>query len=126
MADNIQSTMKKNKELAENVPEWLSHSFHQVDESMFNHFTKTRQEHLLKSCGATGIVSLIVDRTLYCANVGDCRALIVWDENGECVPMSRDHKAGYSYEKERIESLGVKLVSTMPSRSVGILWLSNV
>ena len=50
--------------------------------------------------GSTGIVVLIYDQKIYCANAGDCRAVMC--ENGSVVPLSKDHKPDDPIEKERI------------------------
>jgi serine/threonine protein phosphatase PrpC len=42
-------------------------------------------------CGATAVVCLIVGNRMFCANVGDARAVLC--RNGKAIDMSRDHKS---------------------------------
>jgi len=47
-------------------------------------------------------VVLIVGNKLYCANVGDARAIMC--RNGEAIDLSVDHKAKRPDEQNRIKS----------------------
>lgn len=60
-------------------------------------------------CGSTGVTcTLVADRAgahhLFCANVGDSRA--VMSRGGVAVPLSNDHKIEYGNEKQRIIDAG--------------------
>ncbi|KAG2385877.1 hypothetical protein C9374_003026 [Naegleria lovaniensis] len=90
--------------------------------AIFDGMEKLLSEKDFQSCGAVGIIVLIVNERVICANVGDCRALMFAfseESNDDCemVQMSRDFKAGY--EKERMQQIGVKVVPGLPSRSFG-------
>ncbi|XP_018015519.1 probable protein phosphatase 2C T23F11.1 isoform X2 [Hyalella azteca] len=54
--------------------------------------------------GSTAVSCLITSDTLYCANVGDSRA--VASVCGAAVALSTDHKPSLPAEKERIEAAG--------------------
>eukprot|EP00331_Platyophrya_macrostoma_P001663 CAMPEP_0176419618 /NCGR_PEP_ID=MMETSP0127-20121128/8153_1 /TAXON_ID=938130 /ORGANISM="Platyophrya macrostoma, Strain WH" /LENGTH=214 /DNA_ID=CAMNT_0017800127 /DNA_START=34 /DNA_END=675 /DNA_ORIENTATION=- len=54
--------------------------------------------------GCTANVSLIVDRTLYCANAGDSRCVL--SSKGVAVEMSYDHKPDDDLERKRVEKGG--------------------
>jgi protein phosphatase PTC1 len=58
--------------------------------------------------------------TLYCANVGDSRAVLC--RNGQAVPLSYDHKPSRPDEKERIQAAGGNVVS---GRLFGVLGVSR-
>lgn len=73
--------------------------------------------HNFSTCGCTAIASLIVGKHIFVANAGDCRGLLY--HNQQIIPMSRDHKAGKSYEKQRILDTGGSLVGPCPSRGFG-------
>lgn len=52
--------------------------------------------------GTTAISALVVDKTLYVANAGDCRAVVC--ESGDTVQLSRDHKATDKDEIARVSA----------------------
>jgi serine/threonine protein phosphatase PrpC len=55
--------------------------------------------------GCTAIVSIIVDKTIYCANAGDSRA-VMCRKNGSTFPLSYDHKPENEGEMTRIKGAG--------------------
>ena len=58
--------------------------------------------------GSTSVSLLFIDRTIFCANVGDSRAILGSLEDGSWVstPLSFDHKADLPNEKKRILDQG--------------------
>ncbi|GBG74833.1 hypothetical protein CBR_g19345 [Chara braunii] len=54
--------------------------------------------------GTTALTALVYGRTLFVANVGDCRAVLC--KRGRAVELSRDHKPCCAFERARIEALG--------------------
>lgn len=54
--------------------------------------------------GCTASVVLITPDDIWCANAGDCRAVL--SRNGEAIPLSKDHKPDNPEEKERIKASG--------------------
>ena len=72
--------------------------------------TNNNQEMLTKSnlmekrIGSTALMGLIIDKTLYIANVGDTRAVI--SNNGKSTRISLDHKPLDISERNRIRDLG--------------------
>ena len=60
-------------------------------------------------CGATACIVLIVGNKLFCANIGDARAVI--SRNGKAINMSKDHKVTMrDDEQERIKKDGGYIV----------------
>ena len=58
--------------------------------------------------GSTTIIVLLFNNRLWCANVGDSRAVIGKYRNGQWLacPLSKDHKPDLPKEKERIIASG--------------------
>ena len=54
--------------------------------------------------GTTATIILIKDNKIYCANVGDSKAYILYDKNFK--QISTDHKVTIDDEKTRVESMG--------------------
>lgn len=58
--------------------------------------------------GCTVVVALVKDGKIYVASAGDSRCILVM-RNGECKPMSFDHKPEDSIERKRIVRAGGKV-----------------
>jgi protein phosphatase 1L len=69
--------------------------------------------------GSTAISCLIVNKTLFVANVGDSRAVLC--SNGKAIEMSSDHKPNRPDERERIEKLGGRIIHYGTWRVEGVL-----
>lgn len=54
--------------------------------------------------GCTAATALLVKDTLYVANAGDCRTILC--RNGKAIPLSMDHTASCSSERERVIKAG--------------------
>lgn len=68
--------------------------------------TAMAEDDLLKDelAGSTAVVVLVKDKIIYCANVGDSRAIA--SVSGVVVPLSYDHKPNNELETKRIEAAG--------------------
>lgn len=62
--------------------------------------------------GSCANVVLIVNDTIYVANVGDSRALMSIDCGSQIAMLSRDHKPDDEQEKQRIQLAGGKIYRT--------------
>lgn len=66
-----------------------------------------------KLSGSTGVLVIAYDKKLYCANVGDSRAVLFKaapeDRTVEVVPMSEDQKPSDPVERQRILAHGGKI-----------------
>uniref|UniRef100_A0A915DPW0 protein-serine/threonine phosphatase n=1 Tax=Ditylenchus dipsaci TaxID=166011 RepID=A0A915DPW0_9BILA len=79
--------------------EAMKQGFLQLDEQMLED-EETKEE----MSGTTAITVLIKDSTIYCANVGDSRA--VASVTGQALPLSYDHKPCNEEESQRIIAAG--------------------
>eukprot|EP00928_Gymnodinium_smaydae_P017725 TRINITY_DN16779_c0_g1_i1.p1 TRINITY_DN16779_c0_g1~~TRINITY_DN16779_c0_g1_i1.p1 ORF type:complete len:669 (+),score=115.56 TRINITY_DN16779_c0_g1_i1:108-2114(+) len=86
---------------------------HDIFESLMQGFRETDRQFLSMNSeqkGSTGgsgcvaVVACVVGGWLWCANAGDCRALLCRD--GQAIQLSLDHKPDRQDEAERIESAG--------------------
>ena len=57
--------------------------------------------------GTTATIVLIKDNKIYCANVGDSKAFVIYDKTYE--QISTDHKCTIEDERERVISMGGKI-----------------
>ncbi|CAI5948239.1 unnamed protein product [Closterium sp. NIES-65] len=64
---------------------------------------RTAEGHAMDS-GTTALAVLLLGRSLYVANAGDCRAVLC--RRGQAVELSRDHRAVCQHERARVERAG--------------------
>ncbi|CAI5535799.1 unnamed protein product [Closterium sp. Naga37s-1] len=64
---------------------------------------RTAEGHAMDS-GTTALAVLLLGRSLYVANAGDCRAVLC--RRGQAVELSRDHRAACQHERARVERAG--------------------
>lgn len=94
--------------------EYASQNLHERFESELSHYSSPLEtfEHVYKQMseevkdlkGGTCAADLLIkDGVLYCANVGDCRIIVVGDE---IIQLTIDHNVSMPEEKERIISSG--------------------
>jgi serine/threonine protein phosphatase PrpC len=75
---------------------------------------------------------LITDKEIYCANVGDSRAVVIGFVNGkyEATPLSIDQKPSYGPERDRILKAGGRIDNQRDERGRPIgplrVWLSKI
>jgi len=89
-----------------NVPLSLSSAFREADSRFYELF---KEKGLSQNVGAV-VCSVVIDNSaIYCANLGDCRAVLGLSDN-RLVELSRDFKPGLKDESDRIHRLGGKVV----------------
>ena len=59
--------------------------------------------------GSCANVIMLIDDTMYCANVGDSRSFMSTDWGRKIYELSRDHKPSEDFEKERITQNGGRI-----------------
>ncbi|OQR88114.1 protein phosphatase 2C [Achlya hypogyna] len=74
--------------------------------------------------GTTAVTVLAQGNTLYVANVGDSRAILV-KKDGEAVALSTDHKPNRPDERERVTNMGGHVIFWGVWRVEGILAVSR-
>eukprot|EP01127_Copromyxa_protea_P011119 TRINITY_DN2778_c0_g1_i1.p1 TRINITY_DN2778_c0_g1~~TRINITY_DN2778_c0_g1_i1.p1 ORF type:complete len:305 (-),score=67.01 TRINITY_DN2778_c0_g1_i1:35-949(-) len=105
VAEELHKTIFGSQEFKEGKPEEsISQSFEQVDKIIVE---KANAEGWMN--GTTAAVTMILDGTLYAANVGDAEACLVSVEDDKITnveDLTYPHKASDPDEKKRIEALG--------------------
>lgn len=91
---------------ATDVESALSSTFRSADSQFFQLF---KEKGLSQNVGAVVNTVVIDDLAIYCANLGDCRAILGLS-NGTVLNLSRDLKPGLREESERIHRLGAKVI----------------
>jgi protein phosphatase 2C family protein 2/3 len=59
--------------------------------------------------GSCAVVLLVVEDIIYCANVGDSRALVSGEGGTRVFPLTKDHKPNEENEARRILTAGGKI-----------------
>ncbi|KAF3323010.1 Protein kinase and PP2C-like domain-containing protein [Carex littledalei] len=67
--------------------------------------------------GCTAITALVIREKLYVANAGDCRAIL--NRSGQPFPMSKDHLASCTDERERVTKEGMDVKWQVDTWRVG-------
>lgn len=66
----------------------------------------------IERSGSCANVVMIVNQTIYVANVGDSRCLMSINNGTQIAVLSRDHKPDDEQEKQRIQLAGGKIYRT--------------
>jgi serine/threonine protein phosphatase PrpC len=112
LAEHLHETVRDeiNGALAEVPPSTLPRD-DLIDAALQTAFARTDAELGVASlqydraiCGSCAVVALIVGDTVFCANVGDSRAVLC--RNGKALDLSVDQKATRKDEMERIQASG--------------------
>ncbi|CAI2359686.1 unnamed protein product [Moneuplotes crassus] len=91
--------IKNSKNIAKSIKNIFEDTCYHVD----NEFIR-KYEAKSKNCGSTAACVLIIGDRIYCANVGDARAIMSID--GKPLELSWDHNLAREDEKRRIEESG--------------------
>jgi len=83
--------------------------------------------------GTTAVTFLIAGKTIYCANVGDARAIVIGEKGVQ--QLTVDHRIDNPEERERIRKMGGQIRGRhvyregwwlMPTRTIGDEWFKPV
>ncbi|KAK9503637.1 hypothetical protein O3M35_010157 [Rhynocoris fuscipes] len=97
VSKHLHKFIMKQPEYKDNIKKAISKGFAEID-------AKMRKDRPDDPSGCTAITIFIRDNMLYCANVGDSRAIAY--ENGRTIPLSYDHKPTIPMEYKRIIEAG--------------------
>src|ERR1700733_11806137 len=71
--------------------------------------------------GSCAIVSLIIDRECYIANLGDCRAIMSSKKGKKTIALSEDHKPNDPGERNRIIQNGGNIYQSVITTKNGVV-----
>lgn len=118
-AEHLLKFLQKNIKDDDDLASEIRRNIVNFDIHMFNDVCKRRN---LVGGTTACIVYIPKDSdTIFCANLGDSRAVLFTGEGIANQPLSNDHKPSDKSEKERIEAAGVK--ATMDGKIVGTVQL---
>lgn len=101
---HLHTILAKQKDLKTDTANALINAFEELDARWLQLALATHDDD-----GSTGVVCVIVNGKIYCANTGDSRC-VLGCANLRCVEMSIDHKPNRADEKERIEAANGKVL----------------
>ena len=119
--DRIPEIIKKNLNDLYPIEQCFINSFNKIDEEL--------KFYDSEYTGSTATIVLIQDNKIYCANVGDSRAYIIYDNYIKKITV--DHKCSVPEEAERIIKAGGKITKNrvqgqlVLSRSLGDLYVKK-
>jgi serine/threonine protein phosphatase PrpC len=119
--DRIPEIIKKNLNDLYPIEQCFINSFNKIDEEL--------KFYDSEYTGSTATIVLIQDNKIYCANVGDSRAYIIYDNYIKKITV--DHKCSIPEEAERIIKAGGKITKNrvqgqlVLSRSLGDLYVKK-
>lgn len=91
----------------DNVSDAVNLAFNNACRITDNKFKDALKDRANK-CGATAVIVLIIADRLFCANIGDARAVI--SREGKAINLSKDHKVSREDEQSRIKNDGGYIV----------------
>ena len=100
--------------IKDRIPEIIKNNLNDlcpIEKCFINSFNKIDEElkvYNYEYTGSTATLVLFHDNKIYCANVGDSRAYIVYDKYMEQITV--DHKCSIPEEAERISKSGGKII----------------
>lgn len=99
LKDNFHNYLFKNEKLIDKPEEALKETFEYMEKNIL-------KDNSLNKFGSSILVLLNIDKYMYIANLGDCRAIISIDNSFEVSQLSKEHNIFDINEKNRIVNLG--------------------
>ena len=111
LRNNLLNYILNNSHFPTDVPNAIKHGFKKIDEDYLNKYAYVNNK-LEDNSGSCGLILLLVNHTIYIANVGDSRCVGSF-KNGKIIKdITLDHKPNAPYEKERITKNGGRIYQT--------------
>lgn len=98
----------KNPNFPANPKEAIISGFQEAENEFIYKYALNQYGEIEDRSGSCAILVLVVDSTMYIANVGDSRCVLSMN-NGKAVALSRDHKPNDELETMRITEAGGKV-----------------
>jgi len=119
--DRMAQSVAQDRDFPHNPARALVSAFLRVDDEFV---TAARSARPAVDDGTTAVVALVVGQTLYVANAGDSRAILV-QRGGRVEPLSADHKPNRPDETLRIKAAGGSIYFNGVWRVSGVLAVSR-
>lgn len=97
---NLPRFIVEDEDFPREIERVVTSAFHQTDTA----FAEACSMDAGLASGTTALAAVVIGRSLFVANAGDCRAVLC--RRGKAIEMSRDHKPVCAKEKMRIEACG--------------------
>lgn len=106
LRDNLHQYIINDKLFPHNPVEAIKNGFLKAENNFINNFALSKDSVIMDKSGSCAVVTLIVDDTMYFANVGDSRAILSKNNGKSTVPITLDHKPSEISEQKRISMAG--------------------
>ena len=101
LKDNLLSKIVQNIHFPKDIKNAIKKGF-EISEKEFLENYAVEDGKIIDNSGSCALILLIINETLYVANLGDSRCVISLKNGRILKDVTRDHKPSYPYEKERI------------------------
>ena len=103
LRDNFHLYLIRNPLFPKEIEAAISDTFAKLENDFLSLCAVAPGDTLLDKSGSCAIVTIIADKTVYVANVGDSRAIMSNNFGEEVVQITEDHKPNLKSEKKRIK-----------------------
>ena len=110
LKNNLLTLICENKYYPDDIEKAIKYGFNEADKIFLKLIQKNGE--IKDNSGSCGLISLVFEKKIYIANVGDSRCIISLNNGQIRKDVTRDHKPNYPYEKERILLNGGKIYQT--------------
>lgn len=105
LKEQLHSKIVNQPSFPENVPQAITDGCAQAEEKFLD-FAQNSHVSSYDKSGSCAIVIIVVENHIYCANVGDSRAIMSAEHGKKLFILSKDHKPNDESEHQRILSHG--------------------
>ena len=113
LRDNLHNFIVHNNEFfPDNIPEAIKFAFNKAEKNFIENYALDKKKELKDKSGSCAVILLLVDNTIYIANVGDSRCLLSMENGKKYIEVTKDHKPNSPEEMKRIKEHGGKVYQT--------------